>query len=84
MKFCAMAQLSDRLLVNTPIPKRLESIDVKPVIPNYSAPKPNFTLDAVGHLFTHRRQMTQLRLLKIVHLLLESALKFVAPVAILI
>jgi len=79
-----MAQLSDHLLVNTPILKRLESIDVKPAIPNYSAQRLSFTLDAVGHHFMHRRQMTQLRLLKIVHLLLESALKFVAPVAILI
>jgi hypothetical protein len=61
MKFCAMAQLSDHLPVNTPIPKLSEFIDAKPVILNSSAPKPNFTLDAVGHLFTHRRQMMRLR-----------------------
>ena len=56
-----MVQPSGHLLVNTLILKRLESIDAKPVNLNSSAPKPNFTLDAVGHLFTHRLQMMRLR-----------------------
>ena len=56
-----MVQPSGHLLVNTLIPKLSESIDVKPAIPNYSAQRLNFTLDVVGHLFTHRRQMMQLR-----------------------
>ena len=56
-----MAQPSDLLPVNTPIPKLSEFIDAKPVILNYFALRQNFTLDAVGHLFTHRRQMMRLR-----------------------
>jgi hypothetical protein len=82
MKFCVMVQPSGHLLVNTPIPKRSEYIDVKLAIQNYSALKPSFTLDAAGHLFTHRLQMMQLRYLKIARSLLVSALKFDVPVVI--
>ena len=56
-----MVQPSGHLPVNTPILKRLEPIDVKPVILNYFALRQNFTLDAVGHLFTRRLQMMRLR-----------------------
>jgi hypothetical protein len=77
-----MLQLSNHLLVNTQMPKQSEYIDVKLAIQNSSALRPSFTLDAVGHLFTHQLQMMQLRYLKIARSLLVSALKFDVPVAI--
>lgn len=54
-----MVQPSVLSQVNIPIRKLLEYIDVKPVILNFSAPRLNFTLDVVGHPFTHRLRMTQ-------------------------
>jgi hypothetical protein len=65
MMYCATAQPSDHLLVNTPIAKLWESTVARHVTLNSSAPKPNFTPDVVGHLFINQPPAMQSRLLKI-------------------